>query len=188
MPYLSIKIKFAVMKITLIIFSCLLFMFSCSFKLNKADQLSRKQTEIVLNNKLIKNSVEGYDHIVFSVADENYIILINDEKSVHEFYIQLLKNEEILIISDSIVQISEELTNIMFNKSAYKEKFISFNSDFYKSGFEVSSGKIIYFVFKGKNKKKYGESRLSFFVKPNPINSLVYSYFVTRFYEYVQSN
>ena len=172
------------MKFILLIFCGSVCLFSCSQSLSEADLISRKRAEIVLDDELISNNVKGNDHIVFSVADKNFIVLVKVEDSFREYYIQMADSEKIKVLNDTIVQLSSELANSMFDKTKYKEGFITFNSDFYDSGYEVSSGNITYFVFKDKKGRKYGESRLSILIKPNPIDSSVYTYFVKRTIDY----
>ncbi len=68
----------------------------------------------------------------------------------------------------------------MFQISNYKQDYITFDSDFFKPEYEISSGNITYFVLVDENKKRYGEARLSVFIKPNPIPTDIYLYLVNR--------
>lgn len=74
----------------------------------------------------------------------------------------------------------------MFNKNIYQKEFITFDSDFFKPHYEISSGSITYFVYKINN-QRLGEARLSFFIKPNPIDVEVYLYLTNKILEYSKS-
>lgn len=172
------------MKFALLILCCSMYLIGCSQSLSEADLISREKVEIILNDELISDNVKKKDHIVFSVADQNFIVLVKELDAYREYYIKMEEGENFEILSDIIVQLSNELTNSMFDKTKYNEGFITFNSSFYKDGYEVSSGNITYFVFKDKKGNRYGESRLSMLVKPNPIDSSIYSYFIKRIIDY----
>lgn len=70
----------------------------------------------------------------------------------------------------------------MFDTSRYRTDFVTFNTDFYKSGYDTASGNITYFVLKDREGKSYGEARLSVFVKPNPIDAEIYLNLINRVY------
>jgi len=174
------------MKFVLLFFCCSLYLSGYSQSLSEADLVSRNKAEMVLGDSLIMNTVKGHDHIVFSVADKYFIVLLKKQGSFMEYHIQL-DNERIKVLTDTVVQLSGELGNRIFDKTMYKKEFITFDSDFYKSGYEISSGNITYFVFKDKEGERFGESRLSMLIKPNPIDSAIYSYFVKRIMHYSKS-
>ena len=74
----------------------------------------------------------------------------------------------------------------MFDKTVYHDGFITFDSDFYQpNGYELASGNLTYFVFKDENGFKYGEAKLSVFIKPNPIDGDVYFYLVSQILNYI---
>ena len=172
------------MKVILIIFCSFLYFSGCSQSLSDADITSRKKAEIVLNNEVINYKVKGKEHIIFSIADKDFIILVKEGDLYNEYYIKMTKNNVVKILSNTTVQLSKELANSMFNEAQYKKGFTTFSSDFYDSGYELSAGNITYFVFKDEKGRRFGESRLSVFIKPNPIDSLVYNYFVKRYIAY----
>lgn len=98
-----------------------------------------------------------------------------------------MDNGETRILKDTTLNLSGELAKRMFDKTIYRDDFITFDSDFFKPEYEASSGNITYFVMKDKHGKRYGEARLSIFIKPNPIDSAVYSYLVERLLYYAKS-
>lgn len=73
-----------------------------------------------------------------------------------------------MIKSDSILEKA-------FDKKLYHKEYITFNSPFYKYNHAQSEGNLTYFYLY-KEGIKYGEARLSVFIKPNPIDNQIYDY------------
>lgn len=174
------------MKGILIIFFCSFSIVACSQQLNEADKQSRQKADKVVESQL-KEEIEGRNHIIFSVADKDFIVLVENTGSYKEYYIRSIDNGEVKILKDTTLSLSGELAKKMFDKTIYRDDFVTFDSDFFKPEYEASSGNITYFVLKDKQGKRYGEARLSVFIKPNPIDSSVYSYFVERLLYYTKS-
>lgn len=151
----------------------------CSQKLRPEDDISRRNADNIASEIFAKET-SGNNYIMFSVAEKSYLVII-DVKDTYEEYFY---NSESKRKSDvTIIKKSNQLFNKMFDKTNYKKEFITFDSDFFKPHYEVSSGNITYFVFKSNN-QRLGEARLSFFIKPNPINVEVYLYLTTKILEY----
>lgn len=172
------------MKFIILMLCGLLYLSGCSQPLSEVDLMSREKAETVLNSELIKGKINGNNHIVFSAADKDFIILVQEASGFKEYYVKMGESQKTELVSQTTVKLSNQLATSVFDKTKYKEGFITFSSDFYESGYEISSGNITYFVFKDKNGERHGESRLSMLIKPNPIDSSVYSYFVKRIMDY----
>ncbi|MEL6926889.1 MAG: hypothetical protein AAFO94_22815, partial [Bacteroidota bacterium] len=65
---------------------------------------------------------------------------------------------------------------------------IDLNSDFYKSGYDLSTGNPTYFYFSDSEGIKYGESQLTTLVKPNPVNKEIYNLVLTDLLKFVDSD
>jgi hypothetical protein len=168
-------------------FICMLGFFAClsccSQKLDNSALQSRQKAEF-LTDQYLKNRVKECNYVLFSAADTDYIILVENKDSSYTEYFMRISNEiKAGTIKDTTIATSKLMRKI-FDYKLYKEDFVTFNSDFFKKGYENSSGNITYFVFKNKNGKRYGEARLSVFVNPNPIDAEVYTYFVERLFYY----
>lgn len=174
------------MKGILIIFFCSFSIVACSQQLSEADKQSRQKADNVVKSQL-KGEIEGSNHIIFSVADKDFIILVENPSSYREYYIRSMDDGETKILKDTTLSLSGELAKKLFDKTIYRDDFVTFDSDFFKPEYEASSGNITYFVLKDRQGKRYGEARLSVFIKPNPIDSSVYSYFVERLLHYTKS-
>ncbi|GGZ39348.1 hypothetical protein GCM10007049_35920 [Echinicola pacifica] len=163
------------MRILTLLILCSFSIQACSQRLSEADLRSRKVADSLLESQLQKE-IEGKSHVIFSVADKEMIVVVKNTDSFKEFYL----NKDTGIIKDTTLMASDPVIIKMFDKSIYREGFTTFNSGFFESGYEISSGSITYFVFKDEQGKRYGEARLSVFIKPNPVDTEVYAYFVEK--------
>lgn len=166
--------------------SCSLFMCqSCAQPLTKEELASRDAADYVIS-KHFKDKVKNKDYIVFSVGDAQFIILTKNQNTYLEYYFD--KSREETVVLDTLFQNDTEVFKRMFDKSSYHKDYISFGSDFYKNGYEISSGNITYFSYVTRHGKRYGESRLSFFIKPIPIEPDIYFYFTERILKYARTS
>lgn len=150
---------------------------SCSQKINEAGLKSRNAA-ISAVEKLFSNKLANKNYVVFSVSDEKFIITVEEENSYKEYYYNSSdKVSELKVVS---YKKPNELMREIFDKSNYKEEFVTFNSKFFKPEYKASSGNITYFVYNSKNGNRYGEARLSMIIKPNPIPTNIYLHFVKR--------
>lgn len=152
---------------------------ACSQELTEEEMRSRREAESVVNAYL-KDRVKGYNYIIFSSGGAQFIVLVNQAGSYHEYYIDDSSGLNKVIQYDTIVGNNPKLFDRMFDERAYRKDYTSFRSDFYKDGYETASGSITYFSLVTNDGSRLGESRLSMFVKPNPIDAEVYLYFVQR--------
>ena len=138
-----------------------------------------KQIEYILNDKL-----SNKEKIIFSVAEKEFIVIVQIEDYFLEYYLLKKNNEFKPKIVSKIVKKTNPIFEKMFDKSIYQKEYITFDSKFFDpNGYEISSGNLTYFVFKDKNDNKYGEARLSFLIKPNPIDKDVYEYLIKQILE-----
>ncbi len=159
-----------------LLFCCFLSISSCSQTLNEEDLKSRNNADNLIE-KLLDEEVKGRNYVLLCIEGQNCIVIVENKDSYNEYYIKNSKE----VISGNTYNKSNKLLNKMFNKEIYQKGFITFNSDFFKpDGYEVSSGNITYFVFKDKSRNRYGEARLSVLIKPNPIDSEVYTYLIEK--------
>lgn len=149
-----------------------------------ADSISRDRSEFILK-EYFSDSLMFYNHLLYSIADKWYLIIIEKPICFEEYYIK--QDSMIGYKKSNAKQINKSNTILQkaFDYSLYHKGFINFNSDFYKTGYELSQGNITYFFLRDKNGNKYGEARLSVFVKPNPINEDVYDYLRTHLLNYI---
>jgi len=174
------------MKIVIISFwLCLLCLSNVTGQqVGEADIFSRRKAESVVN-KHLGNKADKHCHLVFSVSDSWYLIIIEKEGSFEEYYIKADTLKSSRLVKTSTVAKSNELLKKAFNPNLYYKGYVTFDSDFYKSGYEMSEGNITYFYFKDKKGNKYGESRLSVFIKPNPIDDQIYNYLRLKLLNYI---
>ena len=151
-----------------------------------ADSLSRdKAMNTVKDN--CSDCILNNSYLLYSIADKWYLVIIETLDSYEEYFV----SSDILGFEKrSSIKIKKPnaILEKAFNKELYHKGFINLNSDFYKSGYEVSEGNGTYFFLKGKDGTIYGESRLTAFVKPNPINEEVYNYLLMRLLCYITPN
>lgn len=152
---------------------------SCRQNLTKEELNSRNAAQSVVE-KYLSDVVRNKNYIVFSAGDDQFVFLIQDNDTFHEYYIDQSKEQGQMVIRDTVIEGNEDLFSKMFDRDLYRKEYISFRSDFYKNGYDVSSGNITYFAFVTKDHTRLGESRLSMFVKPTPMAPEIYLYFVNR--------
>ncbi len=165
----------------------LLALMSCSAKLSNVDNESRFNADKTVS-LFLSDDIKDCKHIIFSVAEKDFIIIVEKPNYYVEYFYNKSKNIVNVKKDKVIYNKPNELFKKMFNKDIYRKEFITFNSDFFSPEYEISSGNITYFVLKDEKSKRYGEARLSFFIKPNPIDAEVYLYLTNRIMEYNSIN
>lgn len=159
-----------------------LLLFSLSFNACSQEKKEEHETKAVKKvEDILNNKTENKERVIFSVADREFLVVVKDADSYVEYFLAKEEGSSEIKLEYTEIKKSSNIFNKMFNKSNYKKEFITFDSDFFKpNGYELSSGNITYFVFKNKIGEKYGEARLSVFIKPNPIDQEVYLYLVNQ--------
>jgi len=152
----------------------------------KEDYVSRENAENIISEKF-KEKIKEKNFVVFSIAEKDYLVVIENEDEYTEYYTQYQDGKITSSITFSVGK-EDRLYKKMFDKSGYRTDFVTFNTAFFKPSYEKASGNITYFVLKDKKGKSYGESRLSVFVKPNPIDAEVYLNLVNRVLHYINLN
>ncbi|TYA74955.1 hypothetical protein [Seonamhaeicola marinus] len=143
------------------------------------DKMARKKAEIILNDTKVSKQIEGKPYMLFSIKNHWYMIVIQNGELIKELYVTLKPSDEVVLaMSKDLKKPTKELIG-GFDKNKYHKDFITLNSDFYKDGYEISNGNPTYFFFADKEGNKYGESKLTALIKPNPIDSELYTYLLT---------
>lgn len=163
----------------MILFSLTIFISGCAQQLKPEDINSRENAENIVNSVYV-NETKDNDYIIFSVDEKSYLVIIDTKDSYKEYF---YNSESQRKSNETIINKPNNFFTKMFNKTLYKKEFITFDSDFFKPHYEISSGNITYFVYKSNN-QRLGEARLSFFIKPNPIDTEVYLYLTNKINEY----
>ncbi|MBL0744970.1 hypothetical protein [Chryseolinea lacunae] len=156
---------------------------SCAQK--KEEEVSRLAAEQVVN-KYLAVQVKDKNYAVFSSGDVQFVVLIENADSFQEYFIDITAKSGEVYLRDTLFQSGDNLYKKMFNASSYRNGYVSFESDFYKDGYEIASGNVAYFVMITSNGLRHGESRLSFFVKPNPIAPEIYAHFTEHLLMYAR--
>ena len=156
----------------------------CSLSINSqglksADNVSRQKADFILKQNL-SSIINGKNYLLFSIKDEWYLIIINEGNDFQKYYVKgdtviKLSNKECLNINNK----ENEILTLAFDKKSYHNGYISLNSDFYKNGYELSQGNTTYFYLQDDKGNKYGESKLTTIINPNPINDKIYNYMLT---------
>lgn len=145
--------------------------------LNKSRENAKKVDDFLHQNHDYKTNMK----ILFSIADSLYIVVENKEKEYIESIIELKSSiDEISLVTKKIIKKPKDILDKGFIPDNYSKDFISFNSDFYKNGYDVASGNKTYFVLIDEANNRLGEAILSVMVKPNPIDPKLYGYLVSK--------
>lgn len=157
-----------------------------SQQFNSADSLSRAKAKDISN--IIADKTLNNNHLLFSIGNKWYLMVVEHQDYFEEFYFQ----EDTLLKCSKVYSMKIDKPNVMlekaFDKDLYHKDFINLNSDFYKTGYDISEGNTTYFYFRDKDGNVFGESRLTILIKPNPINNEVYNYLLMKLLQYITSN
>jgi hypothetical protein len=156
-------------------------------QLSKDDEESRAAADEVII-KYFQNDIKDRKYIIFSSSNTQFVVLVEFPNRYQEYYFNTSNSRKMGPTSVVNYQTSDSLLNKMFDINSYRQGYFSFESDFYKAGYEIASGAMTYFAFVTENGKKYTEARLSFFVKPNPIDVEIYFFFTERLLYYSRVN
>ena len=140
---------------------------------------SREKADLVFEKIILNQVNQSCPYVLFSSGNQSYVIVLDrgTHYTIVSANLNLIEKVEIKKVKNETKP--NELLAAAFDFSIYKREFMSFESDFFKEGYEIASGNPTYFVAKDKNGERYGESVLSFFVSPNPIDKKVYGYLAT---------
>jgi hypothetical protein len=143
--------------------------------LNKADSVSRQKAAHVLK-KEFGNSLQNTKHLLYSINDQWYLVVIEWPG----FY------EEFCINADSVgYKIKNKMVNInkpnrllqkAFDPNSYHKDFINTHSAVFLAGYRIAEGKMTYFYLMDKKGKRFGETHLPILTKPNPIDTNIINY------------
>ena len=173
----------------IVVLTCIMTIFlQCCYsqQINSADSLSRAKAKDVSN--FIADKTLNNNHLLFSIGDKWYLMVVEHRDYYEEFYFQvdtLLKCSKINPIK---IDKPNNILEKAFDKDLYHKDFINLNSNFYKTGYEISEGNTTYFYFKDKDGNVYGESKLTTLIKPNPINNEVYNHLLMKLLQYITPN
>ncbi|MDB5142981.1 MAG: hypothetical protein JWQ66_1694 [Mucilaginibacter sp.] len=152
--------------------------------LGHADSLSREKSEVIVKNNF--RNLIGNKYLLFSISDRWYLIIAKKSNKYYEYYLDSDTSKvrrSSTIKATKVVSISRVLSKA-FDEKSYQKDYITFNSPFYRHNHAESDGNITYFYLMIDG-VKYGEARLSVFIKPNPIDKDVYDYLRISLLRYI---
>lgn len=154
-----------------------------SQEIDSAGLISREKSMVIVN-KLFNNNSSNY--LLFSISDKWYLIIKDCGNYYMEYFVSTnpFKSNESSTKPLKIHKPNKVLNNA-FNNQVYRKNYINFSSPFFKGQELYSEGNMTYFFFSNKG-HKFGESRLSVFITPNPINEKIYSYLRMRILKFIQ--
>lgn len=151
--------------------------------LDSAGVISREKSTAVIK-KLFNNDSSNY--LLFSISDRWYLIIRDCGSHYVEYYVNTMPFKS-SGLSTKILKLNKpnKILNDAFNSKQYHTGYITFGSPFFKDRELYSEGNITYF-FLSKHGQMFGESRLSVFINPNPIDDKIYNYLKMRALRFVQ--
>lgn len=161
---------------------CTLMVTSCSGQKKDDFLIKSRENAKKVNHFLNQNDDYGINSkILFSIADSLYIVIANKEKEYIESIVEFKSSiDKISLVTQKTIKKPNSILDKGFNLDNYRKDFISFNSYFYKDGYDVASGHKTYFVLIDETNERMGEAILSVMVKPNPIDSKLYGYLASK--------
>lgn len=153
-----------------------------SQKIDSTGNISREKSSSVLCQINIKSN----NYLLFSISDRWYLIIKDCGNYYVEYYINVLPfNSSELKIKSLRINKPNKILSQAFDKKIYYKNYITFDSPFFKNKELTSEGNTTYFFLSEKG-RKFGEARLSVFIKPNPINEDVYNYLKINLLKFIQ--
>ena len=156
--------------------------YSNSQEMNDFEKESRIKADLVFE-KTAKSQSENLPYLLLSSGNINYLIIIDKKTFYTQITAFLNPKQSVEIKAVKTIKKPNEILEKAFNKSLYHKGFIGFESEFFKNGYEIASGTTTYFVMKDSERNRFGESSLSFFIKPNPIDVEIYNYLTNKMLE-----
>ena len=120
---------------------------------------------------------------------KDWIILIHQDSASNfvQYTFRRSSDGSIIRLEKDVLSGNHEIMNIAFDRSRYHNGLVDFDSSFFKNGYELSMGGPTYFVFYDETGRRVGETKLTLFVKPNPINEKVYKYLANQLIELINT-
>lgn len=133
------------------------------------EELNRTNAKDIVENHL-KDEVNGKDYLLFSIADEVYLIIIKNEKNFQEYFI---KNDSLLY--------EKKIKNKILYEAFCPDNYIGKGSAYYDtSKITLGNGNNTYFYLMTKDGNKHGETFSVTMIAPTPIDSDIYYYLLDR--------
>jgi len=155
-------------------------------KIDPADSISRLKSAALIKAEF-HDEQDRLNHLLFSIADKEYLIVIEKPNEYDEYYFDIgvpSKKEKKCIV----VLKPNSVLKKAFNPQLYQKDYISINSDYFKSKRVFFTGANTYFYLM-RNGVKIGEAGLTIAIRPNPINKKVYKYLLMTTYRiYMESS
>jgi len=140
---------------------------------DSSDSLTIQKADNIVNGYMA-DETQHNDHLLFSIADRWYLVIVRGPKKSVAYYFDAQSN----IRSRKRIKGDDGLLKA-FDEALYQDGYVTFNSPFFKNTEIKSEGNITYFYLM-KNHVKFGESRLSVKISPNPIPKEIYDMLSTE--------
>ena len=137
---------------------------------------SRQKADSVYSKIIERETKSNNPYLLISSNNQFYLVVLDRDSHYTMVHCEFNQNGAIDIQKVINQEKSNTILNRAFDTSGYHTGFISFDSEFFKDGYEIAYGSPTYFVLKNSEGKRFGESVLSVLVKPNPIDPEVYGY------------
>ena len=166
------------MKKYILLFSTVMLFNHCGK--SQIDNLNREKASFVLEQTELKSKLSDRPFLLFSINNQLFYIIEKNKENLNAYSIRIDSNEKITAHNQSVVENPPKFLINSFESDVYHKGYVDLNSDFYKSGYEVSDGSPTYFYFSDKNGDIHGETCLTTIIKPNPISEELYGYLLVK--------
>jgi len=144
------------------------------------DSLERIQSAQFIS-KYFHNTLQKSNYILFSVGNQQYLIIVEREQLYDEYYFnedtsQNFKNYQAKTFK--VPKPDSTLTKT-FSENQYPKGIITIYSDFFKDKQPFFAGLSSYFYL-SKSGEIFGEEHLTLIVNPSPMGKDVYKYILTE--------
>lgn len=125
-------------------------------------------------DKYLADIIQGENYVLFAISDRHCLVLVKRNKKYEEYYIDIT-NGILKSHMNKIKKKEKEIFGKLFSKNSYQEGFID------HSKYDMmTDGNPVYFYFCDSSNQKYGESLVTVFVKPTPIDSDIYYFLLQK--------
>lgn len=137
------------------------------------------------NDKSIYQITSNTPHLHFSINEEWYLIITYTNKTYRHYIFCQDTSKAKIVYTPNLKEYEKLILNKAFDKKQYNLNFINIDSS-YSNNYDYVNGNSTYFYFQDKNNIRYGEAKLTVFIKPNPIDENLYNYLIKQLLKAVE--
>jgi hypothetical protein len=151
-----------------------------SHKIYSQPDKAFNKAQLVVEQVFKNRSPQSY--LLLSKEDKEYLIIEKNENKYEEYVVLVDESNNVTKI-DSNKNNFNIVLDRAFDSNIYHKEYIDWNATYATIRNAFSGGKPVYFYYRSKDGKVYGETNLTTIVHPNPIDVSVFGYLLNKLSE-----